>query len=82
MTNPREIRYDIHRSGGPDYPDLLTDVSRGAAERFAVEQSATDPAGRTYVLTRHDTWKIAAEYQRGTLRLDRPRDRRAARVTA
>src|SRR5450755_925114 len=78
----REIRYDVHRSGGPDYPDLMADVSRGEAERFAIEQSTPDPGGRTYVVTRHDTWKIAAEYQRGELRPDRPHDRRAALLAA
>lgn len=73
----REIRYDVHKSGGPDYPNLLTDVSRGEAESFAIDGSAADPKGRTYVITRHDTWKVAAEYRRGVLRLERPHDRRA-----
>ena len=73
----QEIRYDVHRSGGPHYPDLLTAVGRAEAEHFAIEQNAADPEGRTYVITRHDNWKIAAEYRRGELRLDRPHDRRA-----
>jgi sugar lactone lactonase YvrE len=78
----REIRYDVHRSGGPSYPNLLADVSRGEAERFAIDGSAADVEGRTYVITRYDTWKIAAEYRRGALRLERPHDRRAALAAA
>jgi hypothetical protein len=78
----REIRYDVHRSGGPDYPDLLTDVGRGEVERFAIDGSAADPEDRTYVITRQDNWKIAAEYRRGELRLDRPHDRHATLLAA
>jgi hypothetical protein len=70
-------RYDVHRSGGPHYPDLLSGVSRETAERFAIAESAADPEGRTFVITNAETWKIAAEYRLGQLRADRPRDARA-----
>jgi hypothetical protein len=78
--------YDVYRSrpihaprpaDGVYYPNLLTEATRAEAERFAIEQSAADPDGRTYVITNSETWKIAAEYRRGELRLDRPHDRRA-----
>ncbi len=79
--------YDVHRSRVqsdrakphqmPLYPDLLSAVTRDKAERFAIEQSAADPEGRTYVITDSSTWKIAAEYRRGQIRADRPRDARA-----
>lgn len=78
----REIRYDVHKSGGPNYPNLLAGASRGEAERFAIDGSAADVEGRTYVITRSDTWKVAAEYRRGVLRAERPHDRRAVLATA
>jgi hypothetical protein len=78
--------YDVHRSrftgepapaGGKYYPDLLTGASREEAVRFAIDRSAADPDGRTYIVSNHETWKTVAEYRNGRLRTDRPHDRHA-----
>jgi hypothetical protein len=66
------IQYAVYCSGGPDYPDVIAGIFWEKAERFARDQSACDPDGRTYVVEREDTWEIAAEYCRGELRTDRP----------
>jgi hypothetical protein len=70
------IQYAVYRSDAfPEYPDLIAGISREKAERFARDESACDPDGRTFVVEREDNWKIAAEYRRGELRTDRPHRR-------
>jgi hypothetical protein len=68
----QHVRYEVYRSGGPDYPTLCGPVPREEAEGYATEHSASDADGRTFVVERADTWEIVAEYRRGELRLDRP----------
>jgi hypothetical protein len=66
------VRHEVYRSGGPEYPTLCGPAPRQECERYAIERSAADGDGRTYVVERADTWRIVAEYRRGELRRDRP----------
>jgi hypothetical protein len=72
--------YNVWRSGGPDYPSLMSRAARAVAEDFATRKSAADPERRTWVVENDDTLRAVAEYRNGRLRLDRPRDRRALRL--